>query len=53
MTREEIKEYPDRIIGIVNEIPIYDIWEESLDCPGGEPTTTKIQVKGRIWIDIK
>ena len=30
MTREEIKEYPDRIIGIVNEIPDYDIWEPSL-----------------------
>jgi len=26
MTREEIKEYPDRIIGIVNEIPSYDVW---------------------------
>ena len=53
MTREEIKEYPDRIIGIVNEIPNYEIWQESLDCPGGEPTTTQIKVKGRIWIDIK
>jgi len=29
MTRDEIKEYPDRIIGIVNEIPDYDIWEPS------------------------
>jgi hypothetical protein len=29
MTREEIKEYPDRIIGIVNEIPDYDIWKPS------------------------
>ena len=53
MSREEIKEYPERIIGIVNEIPNYEIWEESLDCPGGEPTTTKIIVNGRIWIDIK
>ena len=53
MTREEIKEYPDRIIGIVNEIPTYDIWQETLKCPGGEPSTSNIKVDGRIWIDIK
>jgi hypothetical protein len=26
MTREEIREYPERIIGTVSEIPNYDIW---------------------------
>jgi len=26
MTREEIKEYPDRILGFVSEIPEYDTW---------------------------
>ena len=26
MTRDEIKEWPDRIIGVVNEIPDYEIW---------------------------
>ena len=53
MTREEIIRYPERIIGIVNEIPSYEFWESSLECPGGEPTTTQIKVNGRIWIDIK
>lgn len=49
MTRDEIKEYPDRIIGIVNEIPDYDIWEPSRKGGGREPVHTN----GRIWIDIK
>ena len=49
MTRDEIKEYPDRIIGIVNEIPDYDIWEPSLTGGGREPVHTN----GRIWIDIR
>ena len=26
MTREEIRDYPDAIIGIVSEIPDYEIW---------------------------
>lgn len=42
MTREEIKEWPDRIIGIVSEIPTYEYWG-----------TDNIEVKGRIWITIK
>ena len=42
MTREEIKEYPDCIIGYVSSIPTYDIWE---------PTNTMIN--GRIWIKLK
>ena len=49
MTREEIKEYPDRIIGIVNEIPNYDIWEPSCKYGGNK----LIHTNGRIWIDIK
>lgn len=49
MTREEIMMYPDRILGIVNEIPDYDIWEPSLTVGGREPVHTN----GRIWIDIK
>lgn len=48
MTREEIKEYPDRIIGIVNEIPNYDIWE-----PSRIDGNKIIHTNGRIWIDIK
>lgn len=42
MTREEIKEYPDCIIGIVSEIPDYDTWG-----------TDNVKVNGRIWIKVK
>lgn len=42
MTREEIKEWPDRIVGYVSEIPYYIFW-------GSE----KVEVNGRIWIKIK
>lgn len=42
MTREEIKEYPDCIVGIVSEIPNYEKWG-----------TDQVKVNGRIWIKIK
>lgn len=42
MTREEIQQYPDAIIGIVSEIPEYEEWG-----------TGKVKVNGRIWIKIK
>ena len=42
MTREEIKEYPDRIIGLVSEIPEYETWGEN-----------NVLVNGRICIKIK
>lgn len=42
MTREEIKEYPDCIIGIVSEIPNYEKWG-----------TDQVEVNGRIWIKVK
>lgn len=42
MTREEIKEYPDRIVGIVSEIPEYETWG-----------TGNILVNNRIWIKVK
>ena len=42
MTREEIKEYPDCIIGIVSEIPQYEKWG-----------TNQVNVDGRIWIKVK
>ena len=42
MTREEIKEWPDRILGIVSEIPKYDTWGSG-----------NIAVNDRIWIKIK
>ena len=42
MTREEIREWPDAIIGYVSEIPEYKEWG-----------TDKIQVNNRIWIKLK
>lgn len=42
MTREEIKEWPDAIVGYVSEIPTYDTWG-----------TDNVSVDGRIWIKIK
>jgi hypothetical protein len=41
MTREEIREWPDRIVGYVSEIPNYTIWG-----------TGKVPVNGRIWIKV-
>ncbi len=42
MTREEIRDYPDCIVGIVSEIPSYETWGSN-----------NINVDGRIWIKIK
>ena len=42
MTREEIKEYPDAIIGIVSEIPRYETWG-----------TSNVPINGRIWIKVR
>lgn len=42
MTREEIREYPERIIGTVSEIPEYETWG-----------TGNVAVNGRIWVKVK
>ena len=42
MTRDEIINYPDRIIGTVSEIPEYDTWGQN-----------NIKVNNRIWIRIR
>lgn len=42
MTREEIINYPDRIVGTVSEIPNYKIWGSG-----------NVKVNGRIWIKVK
>ena len=42
MSRREIRKYPERIIGIVSELPTYETWGDN-----------KIPVDGRIWINIK
>ena len=42
MTREEIREYPERIVGTVSAIPEYETWGED-----------NVPVNGRIWIKVK
>lgn len=42
MTREEIQQFPDRIVGIVSEIPEYEYWGSN-----------NIKVNNRIWIRVK
>lgn len=42
MTRDEVREYPDRIIGTVSEIPSYNTWGAG-----------NVKINNRIWIRIK
>lgn len=42
MTDIEVRQNPDRIVGIVSEIPTYETWG-----------TNNVEVNGRIWITIK
>jgi len=42
MTREEIRNYPDAIVGIVSEIPNYKTWGSG-----------NIAVDDRIWIKVR
>lgn len=42
MTDIEVRQNPDRIVGIVSEIPTYKTWG-----------TNNVEVNGRIWITIK
>lgn len=42
MTRKEIQEWPDRIVGIVSEIPEYDTWGSG-----------NVKVNGRIWVKVR
>lgn len=42
MSREEIATYPDRIVGVVSEIPEYKVWGSG-----------NVEVNGRIWIKVK
>lgn len=43
MTRDEVINYPDRMIGTVSAIPNYDSWG----------TNGEIEVDGRIWIKVR
>ncbi len=42
MHREEIRNWPDAIVGTVSEIPKYETWGSD-----------NIKVDGRIWIKVK
>ena len=42
MSRDEIMMYPDAIVGIVSEIPEYEVWGED-----------NVPVNGRIWIRVR
>ena len=42
MSRKDIREYPDCIVGIVSEIPDYEYWG-----------TDNVKVDGRIWIKVR
>ena len=47
MTREEIIQYPDRIVGTVSCVPDYDEWG------GGEGADRPpVKVNGRIWVKV-
>lgn len=48
MTRDEIMMYPERIVGTVSEIPIYEIWHG-----GDNDNDIDIKVNGRIWIYVR
>lgn len=48
MTREEIIQCPDRIVGTVSSVPTYDKWG------GGENADREpVDVNGRIWIKVR
>ena len=48
MTREEIINYPDRIVGTVSCVPEYDTWG------GGENADRDpVKINGRIWIKVR
>lgn len=48
MTREEVIQYPDRIVGTVSCVPDYEEWG------GGEGADRDpVKVNGRIWIKVK
>ena len=42
MSREEIKEFPDRMIGVIHSIPNTDVWGND-----------SVNVNGRVWIEVK
>lgn len=45
MTREEVINYPDRIVGTVSCVPEYDTW--------GSGDRDPVKINGRIWIKVR
>lgn len=50
MTREEIIQYPDRIVGTVSCVPDYEEWGGNGDCSN---VKDPVKINGRIWIKVK
>jgi hypothetical protein len=50
MTREEIIQYPDRIVGTVSCVPNYEEWGGNGDCSN---IRDPIKVNNRIWIKVR
>ena len=48
MTREEIRNWPDRIVGTVSCVPDYEEWGG-----GTNADRPSVKVNGRIWIKVK
>lgn len=48
MTREEVIQWPDRIVGTVSSVPNYEIWGG-----GEESDRPPVEVNNRIWIKVK
>jgi hypothetical protein len=42
MTKDEVKEHPECVVGYVSAVPDYEEWG-----------TGKVKVNGRIWIKVK
>lgn len=42
MTRKEIKEYPEKILGVVSAVPTYEFWGPK-----------QVPVDGRVWIKVR
>lgn len=48
MSRREIRRFPDRIVGIVSEIPDYEVWEA-----GSKDDPHPVKVDGRVWVYVR
>lgn len=53
MSEEEIRLYPNKILGEVVEIPTYDIWRDSAHQDSDDDIPyVEINVKNRVWVKI-